>query len=159
MLWLAGSGLVTFVVLAGLTGCPGHLTSDFPAALPDGDSAGTGGSGNGGAPGTGGMAGPPCDAPTVVFQGSCATTGGCHTSADFLPLAGPDIDKRLIGKKPILSPLCADMNLVEPTAPARGVMFELLTGDTCGPQMPLAPNPPLSPDEIACVTSWINSKL
>jgi len=154
---LAGTalfGLATVVGLAVLGGCPGHLGPEFPATL---DGSG-GGSGKGGESGTGGDGAPPaCDAPTMVFQGSCAATGSCHTAADSLTLVGPDVEKNVIGVKATQTVTCNGMDLVNPTAPADGVLLKVLTGNSCGIEMPIGP--PLMPEQIDCIKGWINSKL
>jgi len=159
-------GLATLVGLAALGGCPGHLGPEFPATLEG--TGGSAGAGTGGSPGTGGDPGstgsgggmvvPPCDAPTMVFQGSCAMTAGCHTATDSLALVGPDVDKSLIGKKSSQTVSCNGMNLVNPTPPADGVLLKVLTGNSCGIQMPIGGDP-LMQEQINCITSWINSKL
>jgi len=147
-------GLATVVGLTLLGGCPGHLGSEFPATLD-----GTGGVGSGGSSGTGGdtMVPPPCDAPTVVFQGSCAASGGCHTATDSLTLVGSDVEMNVIGVKATQTVTCNGMNLVNPTPPADGVLLKVLTGKTCGIEMPIGL--PLMPDQIDCIRGWINSKL
>lgn len=155
-------GFATLVGLLALGGCPGHLGSDFPATLDDGGGGNTssGGSpGTGGGNGTGGGGGtaPPCDAPTMVFQGSCAATSGCHTATDSLTLVGSDVEKNLIGTKSTQTITCVGMNLVNPAPPADGVLFKVLTGNTCGITMPIGPA--LMPEQIECIRSWVNSKL
>jgi hypothetical protein len=155
---LAGTalfGLATVVGLALLGGCPGHLGPEFPATLE-----GSGGSsGNGGESGSGGdgVPPPPCDAPTMVFQGSCAATGSCHTVADSLTLVGPDVEKNVIGVKATQTVGCNGMDLVNPTPPADGVLLKVLTGKTCGIEMP--PGAPLMQEQLDCIKGWINSKL
>jgi hypothetical protein len=160
-------GLVTLGWLSALAGCPGHLSSDFPLTGTGSGGSGSGGSetGSGGAGGDSGDGGgsggspAPCDAPKMVFATSCAAMAGCHTAADFLNLTGDDAATRLIGKPEILSPMCAGMNLVNKTPPADGVLFKLLTGTTCGTQMPLPPAAPLTMEQMNCVRDWITSKL
>ena len=153
-------GLATVVGLGALGGCPGHLGPEFPANLEgSGGNASTGGdSGNGGDTGTGGAGMMPCDAPTMVFQGSCAAIAGCHTATDTLALVGADIEKALIGKKSIQTGVCDGMNLVNPTPPADGVFFKVLTGTSCGARMPFGGDP-LTQEQMSCITAWINSKL
>jgi len=151
-------GIATFVGLAVLSGCPGHLGPEFPATRDGtGSTSGSGGSsGSGGDTGAGGD-GVPCDAPAMVFQGSCAATAGCHTATDSLTLVGPDFETNLIGMKSTQTPSCSGMNLVNPTPPADGVLFKVLTGLSCGIQMPIGD--PLKQEQIDCIRSWINSKL
>ncbi|HEY8925460.1 MAG TPA: hypothetical protein VIU64_13835 [Polyangia bacterium] len=152
---IALSGLATVVGLALLSGCPGHLGPEFPATR---DGIG-GSSGSGGTSGSGGdgVAPPPCDAPTMVFQGSCAASGGCHTATDSLTLVGPDVEMNVIGVKATQTVSCNGMNLVNPTPPADGVLLKVLTGNSCGIEMPIGPA--LMPDQIDCIRGWINSKL
>jgi len=151
-------GVATVVGLALLSGCPGHLGPEFPATLDGtGGTPGSGGSsGSGGNTGTGGDS-VPCDAPAMVFQGSCAATAGCHTATDSLTLVGPGFEENLIGKKSTQTVSCNGMNLVNPTPPADGVLFKVLTGGSCGIQMPIGEA--LMPEQIDCIRSWINSKL
>ena len=155
-------GMATVVGLTLLGGCPGHLGPEFPATR---DETGGGGMGSGGSSGTGGDSGsggdgagpPPCDAPTMVFQTSCAATGGCHTATDSLTLVGSDVEKNVIGVKATQTITCNGMNLVNPAPPADGVLLKVLTGNTCGIEMPIGPA--LMPEQIDCIRGWINSKL
>jgi hypothetical protein len=164
-------GLVALGCVTALTGCPGHLGAEFPDAAAERGGSASGGSetGTGGTDGTGGEATDgggtgsggspaPCDAPKTIFASSCAMSG-CHGATDFLDLSGNDPSTHLIGKPEVLSPSCAGMNLVNATPPADGVLFKLLTGRTCGEQMPLSPYPPLTTGQVDCVRDWIMSKL
>jgi hypothetical protein len=164
-------GLAALGCVAALTGCPGHLGADFPDAAAERGGSASGGSesGTGGSSGTGGEgsdagesgsggSSAPCNAPVMIFASSCAMSG-CHGAGDFLDLSGNDPSAHLIGKPEVLSPSCAGMDLVNSTAPADGVLFKLLTGKTCGEQMPLAPYAALTMGQVNCVRDWIMSKL
>jgi hypothetical protein len=164
-------GLVALGCVAALTGCPGHLGAEFPDATAERGGSASGGSetGTGGTGGTGGEASDdggtgsggssaPCNAPKMIFASSCAMSG-CHGAGDFLDLSGNDPSTHLIGKPQVLSPSCAGMDLVNSTPPANGVLFKLLTGNTCGTQMPLPPYAALTMEQVDCVRDWIMSKL
>jgi len=150
--------IATAVLVPLLAGCPGHLGPEFPLASAGGTPGGGGVAGTDGTPGLGGATAAACDAPALIFAPTCAKTAGCHSSSDFLDLSGDDVAVRLIGKPETLSPKCADMNLVNTTAPPDGVLFKLLTDTTCGPMMPLG-GAPLSPEQLTCLQAWVASKL
>jgi len=95
-----------------------------------------------------------CDAPTMVFKNSCATTG-CHGPGGQQPdLSGANPETRLIGK-----PGLECGNYLDSTKPASGEIIKKISGTTCITQMPPPPADPLTPDQIKCVTDWANSKL
>jgi hypothetical protein len=65
----------------------------------------------------------------------------------------------LIGRRSIfgaVGSICRDRALIEPTLPVRGLLFDRLLYDACGPgtRMPMAPAPRLTEAEIQCLVSW-----
>lgn len=142
--------------LAMLAGCPGSLEGDFPAPGSLSGSGGMTGSGSGGmtGSGSGGSMGNVCDAPNRIFKPTCGG-GACHGIISPL-IAVDDPSGVLIDK--MAGSVCSETKYVNPTKPASGVLIKRLTGTDCGAQMPSL-LPPLSADDLKCVTDWIESKL
>jgi hypothetical protein len=154
-----------------LAGCPGDLPANFPIA----PAPGTGGGATGGAVGTGGGAGSggggpgtggatsACGDPPAVFAASCGFSW-CHSAGDLpdFVTSNPPLETRLINQPAIFG--CTTMDLVNGGNPPTGVLFTRLAGTDCGDRMPLPLNPgdpfvPLGSDQLACITSWLTSKL
>jgi len=163
--------------LSVLAGCPGSLEGDFPGpgsmsgsggsstgsggtTGSGGSGTGSGGSGSGGSgSGSGGSMGMGCDAPNMIFK-MCADAA-CHSPGPFFPDLSGDPWANLVGKKASFG--CTDMNYVNSTKPAAGVLLKRLMGSECGNQMPQPKGggsfTALTAAQIQCVTDWITSKL
>ena len=107
----------------------------------------------GGGPGGSDDAG--CDPVTDIFPPSC-TTSACHSAQSQqgnLDLQSAGLPQRLVGKQAHGGPGL----LIDPAHPDQSVLL-LKLGDN-PPfqfQMPLGA-PPLSADEIACLTAWVDA--
>lgn len=163
-------GLCAAALIPLLAACPGPLDSKFTS----GDCkdkrkreelvACLGGTGVGGmnGGGTGGMPAS-CDAPTKVFNNNqkygCASSVACHgANSPYIDLTKPPADV-LIGKPSKTdSSTCKDMALVKTTTPASGVLFDRMTGTSCGPVMPPVIGP-VAADDVECVRTWLNGML
>jgi hypothetical protein len=163
-----------------LVGCAGSLDDPaaFLAAATSGGTAGETGSGSSGggsstATGTsnagsagggttgggstgGGTTGSPlpnCDAPTQVFEVSCAT---CHGPAPLnlgaLDLISPGVESRLVG---VTAPLCGTETYVIPGQPAQSYVYQKVSEarPPCGSRMPQSGS--LSAADQQCVAGWI----
>lgn len=125
-------------VATPMIGCPGEL--DDPSRF-SGDSA----------------VSTNCDAPSVVFAGTCATAG-CHTKADApssgdLDLQSPDIVGRLKNKK---SKGGAPL-LINSTAPEQSSLYtKLKAPPPFGSKMPLGGTLPA--DKVECVLTWLKKE-
>lgn len=163
------AGLMMIPVLAG---CPGSLGSGAWQPPPGYGTSGTGGTT---APpmGTGGMmAASGCDAPTMYFKSTdastgCALAGACHdamgAALSKLNLVDAGVWTRLVGvaASSTLGPKCVGMPYVNNAKPASGVLLTrvgVVDGCGAGTLMPLgstAVNQPI----LDCITSWVNSQL
>lgn len=96
-----------------------------------------------------------CDPVTDIFPPNC-TTGACHSAQSQqanLDLESAGLPKRLVGTKAHGGPGL----LIDPVHPDQSVLLTKLS-DTppFGFQMPLG-GAPLSPDEVSCLTAWVNA--
>jgi hypothetical protein len=141
-------------------GCPGSLTTEekqaFGGVLGDG---GPGGSG-------------PCDAPSTVFQTSCATTG-CHNASSMmgaLDLSVADPFPALKDKTGDPAGECSAQLLIDSANPENSLMYtKMFRSDDpqesamfagCGLPMPFPFGPePGTESQRDCVLSWIKGKL
>ena len=96
-----------------------------------------------------------CDPVTDIFPPSC-TTSACHSAQSQqgnLDLQSAGLPKRLVGKQAHGGPGL----LIDPAHPDQSV---ILTKVSDNPpfqfQMPLG-GAPLSPDELACLTAWVDA--
>jgi len=134
---IAFSALVTI-------GCAGALSDPERFAYLDAGAsdAGPGGSGDGG-----------CDPVPTIFVPTCAT-GACHsaqTQQANLDLQSPGMPRRLVGKPASGGPGL----LIDPQHPLQSVLLTKLSSmPPFNFQMPLGA-PPLDPDQVACIQSWI----
>jgi len=139
-----------------------------------GPVAGTGGGGgSGGDAGTGGGAAY-CDA-TPIFAATCGT-GFCHASSTATPPTGGielvtppanmTLGQSLLNKPALYAtgavgcPTASPELIIDGTTPSNSLLLHKLTGTkgvdfACGDKMPTAPLT-LTPDELACVTDWVN---
>jgi hypothetical protein len=171
-------GVAAVVALPALGGCPGQLEGTFPPEI-DGtggttfaSSGGANGSASGGTSGgatggtsggaSGGASGTPCDAPNLVFKPACGGSS-CHgTGSPFGVFTGDDPSALFIGQ-PATFVTCPDANIVNPSQPPSGALFDLIMGSGCAgivmPQTAGNPNPAPPSDFVDCITSWVSSKL
>jgi hypothetical protein len=129
-------------LFAALFGCAG--------SLDDKESFLDGGTGSGGATGA-------CsDVPAQIFSVKCGGAG-CHGPSapqQGLNLESPGVASRVVG---VTAKECMGM-LADPQNPGGSLIYtKLLSGVTCGAQMPLA-RPSLAPAEIDCVKAWIQAQ-
>lgn len=110
------------------------------------------------------MAGPPCDAPVMVFKPTCAGSG-CHDAGSiFGAFAVDSPEGALIDKPAAATGPCGGRKLLDPAAPGDSVLLARLKGTSCGPLMPYSfsqatmPALVLTPAQIDCVNSWVLSK-
>jgi hypothetical protein len=159
--------LHVLAAIAGLSlplmaGCPGSLGgTGWPQ--PGGTGSGGAGTGTGGAgTGTGGSgtgtggASAPCDAPAMVFP-SCVNAN-CHKPMGPYP---PDLSAAGVANLKTTNALfssgpCANQPFITADK-ANSPILKRIQGTTCGPQMPMG-LPALMPDQISCVTSWVNAQ-
>lgn len=140
-------------VLAGLAACAGEIDpSLIPTANNPQGQAGTGG-------GT-----TPCDAPKMVFAGSCAIAG-CHAPNSAggagLDLGSAGVVGRLLGQGPSTNAtagaVCTDVGkpyLLAGSNPATGLLIDKMDAAkvTCGSAMSLLGQ--LTTSQINCLTAW-----
>jgi hypothetical protein len=150
---LAAAGALTMAFQVLGAGC---ILDARIGGLPGGDHSGGTGGGSGGGGGTGGRSdgSQACDAPNLVLFPSCgnATCHGppLHIFGDFI--TDPP---SLIGRSAAF-PTCQGEALIETTLPVRGVLFDRLRSDACGPgtRMPMQPAAPLTEAQISCLIDW-----
>ncbi len=151
--------LAMVAVVAAMTplisGCSGG-----PDSAGGGGTAGSGGMSGAGNTGGGGIT---CDAPTIVFIPSCSSGAVCHGPSELFPpnLALADPTPGLVGVKSKSIAPCTNLPIVNAADPATSVLLTRINGTACGEQMPSqldGAQPPLTADEMACVTSWVLSK-
>jgi hypothetical protein len=93
---------------------------------------------------------------STIFAKKCATSG-CHSSdraASGLDLEAPGVESRLVD----VAAACPGKALVASGNPGASVIVDKISNDkpTCGgSRMPIGGT--LDGDDIACITSWINS--
>lgn len=162
--------IVSFATLFGaaalVTACPGSMTQedkDFFAEVI-GEGGGTGGSGNTGGSG-GGMTA--CDAPTTVFQTSCAGLG-CHGAtnpAAELDLTVADPFTAYKDKAGSATSVCGDHKVIDSASPEQSLMYtKMFPADDpkfagCGVPMPFGPATSEQATQAACVLSWLQGKV
>ena len=108
-------------------------------------------------------AGPvPCDPQRVLATNGC-TDVGCHSPPiQFVDLAAPNLAARLINAE-AQSGGCEGRLLIDPNEVHRSLLLQAVGAapppagdvDACQVQMPLGAYPPLSDDDRACLTSWV----
>ncbi len=142
----------------GLWGCPGTLADPAEFADVGGAQLGSDAGAEGGSEGEGGA--PACvaaDVPTTILQQTCGVAG-CHGTTDpeeGLDLASPGVASRLINIPAMEMPA---LDLIDSMDSQTSVILTKLQASTVpyGSQMPLG-EPPLTPQQVACVAAWIES--
>jgi len=183
--WFASRNGLASVLCAGLL-LPAILMACSPEATTPpaatggrtGSSGGSNGStggtngGRGGASGGTGGNGAAASCPDAPMRLNAGCSGGqCHNPdnaggiTDVATIAG--LAGRLINvEKKIQEDCNGQTKLVNPTKPASGVLFERLSGDRCGLQMPPLDarfdqqlTPTQRADLISCLKAWLEPQL
>lgn len=144
---------------SGLWGCAGTLADpeDFQSLAGDGGLEAGPQVGPGTASEAGAEGGTGCpDVPTTIFQQTCGASG-CHgppSPQEGLDLASPGVASRLINVPSAEMPA---LDLINSMAPEKSaVLTKLSAPPPFGSQMPFG-EPPLSAQQIGCVSAWIDS--
>lgn len=140
------------VLLAAPAGCPGTLNDPERFLDQEGGSASGGGSSGGGT----------CDAPDMIFAGTCAVAG-CHTASsaatagnlDLTDLTPANVAQRLINVPASGMMSVLRINTADPAQSA--LITKLSSPPPFGLQMPYGGSM-LSANQIQCITSWVDAQ-
>lgn len=120
------------------------------SGMPSAGSGGAAGSDSSSAGGTGG-GGDECDAPAILVT-SCGSSG-CHggTIGTFAQDASSIM--AAVGQAATLSASCGSGVLIDADDYTQGVIYNKISGTTCGSQMPLGPA--LSAADLTCIEDFL----